>query len=142
MGLISLLYISAAPPNLSPINLIDILEASRRNNPANNVTGVLIFQNGIFVQVLEGEEPDVEATYQRIEKDERHRNAKIIERISIEQRAFPSWSMGFKNLDLIDGNSAGNLRAFLRDPLTPDNAYEHPEMVVSLVEMIKQEYGQ
>lgn len=142
MGLISLTYISAAPRNLSPMALIDILETSRRKNPANNVTGLLVFQNSIFVQVLEGDERDVDATFQRIEKDERHQNVKVIERVSIERRAFPGWSMGFKNLDAMDAKEAGNLREFLNNPLTPTNAYQRPDMIVRLVETIKQEYGQ
>jgi hypothetical protein len=72
-----------------------ILLASRRRNAADDLTGALIFNNGIFAQVLEGPRSAVEATFERIQRDDRHANVEVLDFAPISERAFPTWSMGF-----------------------------------------------
>jgi hypothetical protein len=75
----------------------NILEASRRNNSANEVTGILLYLDGAFMQVLEGESNAVQKTYTRICADKRHWNTLVL--LDREgTRAFPDWSMGFKRI--------------------------------------------
>lgn len=73
--------------------LRDILTTSRSNNARADISGCLLFDGSTFVQVLEGAAVDVMATYQRIEKDPRHREAAIIGRVSARSRFFGSWRM-------------------------------------------------
>lgn len=72
-----------------------ILAASQRNNARVGVTGALIFNAGIFAQVLEGARIDIETTYERIQRDDRHLDAQVLAFEEVQSRGFPSWSMAF-----------------------------------------------
>jgi len=90
-----LLYASNTQRDVSDALLEDILAASRRNNAACGVTGVLLYSEGGFMQVLEGEESAVEQTFTRICGDKRHWNTSVLlDRAA--PRAFGGWSMGFE----------------------------------------------
>ena len=73
----------------------DILAASRKNNSEAGVTGALMFNSGCFGQVLEGPQDAVEATFERIQQDERHGDVSLLAFGPVDGRAFDSWSMGF-----------------------------------------------
>jgi hypothetical protein len=63
---------------------------------------MLLYLNGSFMQVLEGEEAAVDETYSRIRQDPRHAGCIVIDRWPIEKRSFSQWSMGFKCLQASD----------------------------------------
>lgn len=71
----------------------DIVAASERNNRAARVTGAFLVNKGCFGQILEGALPAVEATFERIQQDERHGDVHLIELCPVDERAFGSWSM-------------------------------------------------
>ncbi|MDB5643691.1 MAG: hypothetical protein JWN07_3008 [Hyphomicrobiales bacterium] len=83
-----------------------ILEASRRNNQAVGLTGALMFNSGCFAQVLEGPLDAIEATFERIQRDERHGDVSLLALDPIATRAFPNWAMGFV------GHSTKNAKRF------------------------------
>lgn len=58
------------------------------------MTGALCLHDGMFLQQLEGEVATIDALYERIVRDERHREATIIDMADIPRRRFDSWSMG------------------------------------------------
>jgi hypothetical protein len=64
-------------------------------NSARGVTGVLLYQSGSFMQVLEGEPAIVEQIFAKIQRDPRHRDVLVLLRGNIETRNFGDWSMGF-----------------------------------------------
>ncbi|WP_207210872.1 BLUF domain-containing protein [Lichenibacterium minor] len=72
-----------------------IVDASRRNNARAGVTGALLFSTGSFAQVLEGPRAAVEATFERIQRDPRHRDLSVLQCEFVGERFFSSWSMGF-----------------------------------------------
>jgi hypothetical protein len=72
-----------------------ILAASQANNAKVDITGALIFNSGIFAQVLEGKQSDIEATFERIQRDPRHGDVQVLAFEPVASRAFPSWSMGY-----------------------------------------------
>jgi hypothetical protein len=95
-----LLYASNTHRDVSGAVLEDILAVSRRNNAACGVTGMLLYSDGGFMQVLEGEDAAVAATYARVCADKRHWNAMVmLDRDA--PRAFGAWSMGFERPALI-----------------------------------------
>lgn len=102
MGLISLVYVSYATHKMSASDLKDILEKSRANNRTKSITGMLLYREGYFIQVLEGEKEPVTALFETIKADPRHKGVLIITQRNIEKRDFSEWSMGFKNLDDVD----------------------------------------
>jgi len=73
----------------------DILNVSRRNNMQACVTGALMFNTEYFAQVLEGPLHAVEATFERIQCDERHSNAIVLQFEPSETRAFSNWAMAY-----------------------------------------------
>lgn len=75
--------------------IASILAASQANNHKVHVTGALIFNKGIFAQVLEGGLNEVEGTFERIQRDSRHGEVQVLAFEPAQSRTFPSWSMGF-----------------------------------------------
>jgi hypothetical protein len=78
--------------------IVNILETSIKNNKADGITGMLLYCQGNFMQVLEGDEEAVQRTYDRISKDSRHHNIIEVIREPIQEREFADWSMGFSRL--------------------------------------------
>ncbi|OHX13264.1 hypothetical protein BI347_06905 [Chromobacterium sphagni] len=99
MALQHLIYVSTARKELSNAELETLLESCVRYNLQNDISGVLLYGPGCFIQVLEGEAAAVGETYQRILDDPRHHNLIEIIREDIEQRSFANWRMGFTRLD-------------------------------------------
>ncbi|HNJ76842.1 MAG TPA: BLUF domain-containing protein [Azospira sp.] len=62
MSLIHLIYVSTAQGELDDVDLDRIMDSSVRRNTAARITGMLLYAGGNFMQVLEGEEADVDAT--------------------------------------------------------------------------------
>lgn len=101
MSLIRLAYASEATFKAKPVekgvepNVARILMESRRNNAKNEIVGGLYYGDDQFFQYLEGEEEAVGRLYDRIARDERHRNVVILLEEPIKQRTFTNWSMKY-----------------------------------------------
>ena len=72
-----------------------ILATARSNNPANGVTGALLFSMGFFAQVLEGPVDAVEDLFEIIQLDERHDQVRVLYYRPVSVRAFSDWSMAY-----------------------------------------------
>jgi hypothetical protein len=72
-----------------------ILAASRKNNVLVGISGALMFNAGYFAQVLEGTQPAIESTFERIQQDRRHGNVHLLEFAAAPTRSFQTWSMAF-----------------------------------------------
>ena len=99
MPLVSLIYASSAVKRMSQEELLAILEKSRENNEKRNITGMLLYKDGNFLQVLEGEDTAVTDLYYAITKDERHTDLQLLLKREITKRTFSDWEMGFINLE-------------------------------------------
>lgn len=99
MKIYFLVYVSIASPDLTEQQLVDILKVSRDNNTRDDITGMLLYKDGRFMQLLEGSETSVCAAYGRIARDARHRDATILLEGATDERDFVDWSMGFQALD-------------------------------------------
>jgi Sensors of blue-light using FAD len=95
MTLVHCIYCSSATAaDISPTELQHLLAECRRNNAKLDVSGILLYQDRSFFQILEGERDVVETLFEKIAKDPRHtRTTKIIVE-PIAQRAFGEWTMG------------------------------------------------
>ena len=94
-----LIYTSRARQKFSEVDLKTLLTRSRSNNGRLDVTGMLMYHDGAFLQALEGDELSVRGVFKRIEKDARHAQVTILrnQRSFVERRIFGDWSMGFAN---------------------------------------------
>lgn len=90
-----LIYLSTAVNLFSQDELEKLLEKSRKNNAAKDVTGLLLYHDGSFIQVLEGEPGTVDNVFKTIETDPRHKHIITIAEGEHDGRAFSKWSMGF-----------------------------------------------
>jgi hypothetical protein len=80
---------------MTPEELEALLAICRQRNAEAGITGMLLYQNRSFFQVLEGDRKAVESLYAKIAKDKRHLRMTRIISESIEERAFADWTMGF-----------------------------------------------
>ena len=70
-----------------------VLATSSRNNPKDEITGVLVATETHFLQVLEGEYEVLNATFERIARDTRHDTVQLISFSQVEERQFADWAM-------------------------------------------------
>jgi hypothetical protein len=94
-SIFQLTYISTAREGVGLPECQDILEEARAGNALNGVTGLLLFNSRRFVQVLEGEEQAVRATYALIEQDPRHFGLVVVGEEYVEAHQFGQWAMAF-----------------------------------------------
>lgn len=92
----------------------DIITTSKANNPKRGVTGILLYHQGKFVQVIEGEEKDLRSLMRIIEKDERHTNLEYLVDETINERGFDQWNMDFFNLSDKDSLNVEQMKEISR----------------------------
>lgn len=90
-----LIYKSAAAGSPAQDDLEKLLLNSRARNKADDITGLLLFHDGHFLQVLEGPKDRVLACYDRIRMDDRHSRFSVVRSEAIEIRNFADWDMGY-----------------------------------------------
>jgi len=93
--LIHCIYASAASRDFATEELAELLRLARENNAKLGLTGMLLYAEGSFFQVLEGQEDVVDTLYVKIKRDKRHDNVALIIKEPIEERYFDDWTMGF-----------------------------------------------
>lgn len=69
--MIYLVYVSSAVKLFSSAELQQLLRGARENNSSRDITGMLLYKDGNFMQVLEGEKEPVLALRDRISRDPR-----------------------------------------------------------------------
>jgi hypothetical protein len=74
----------------------NLLAKARAFNAAHQITGVLLYHDEQFVQVMEGEEATIRGLYEGICRDSRHRAVVKLADKPIEHRSFGDWSMAFR----------------------------------------------
>jgi hypothetical protein len=110
-AMFQLIYISREKQAFSPSALKKLLVGARIRNHEVNVTGILIYNVGMFLQALEGEEADVRKFFSRIEKDPRHGDISVLHSSASlgNRRMFGEWSMAFADA----ADAAKILRGFI-----------------------------
>lgn len=98
MALEQLIYVSTALREMSRTELETLLEGAVRFNDAHHITGMLLYAEGSFLQVLEAETADMDAVYERIGRDSQHHSLQVLIRNPIAMRSFSAWHMGFRIL--------------------------------------------
>ena len=88
-----LIYYSTAKPSLGYQQLKQILLSAEKNNQVNDITGVLLYSDGRFLQILEGTRENLTHTFLRISQDFRHHDAVLVDFVEISERDFPEWTM-------------------------------------------------
>jgi predicted nucleotidyltransferase len=93
--LVELSYLSEAVSDMSFLGLMRLLESARAFNQKNGVTGILLYDNQQFGQIIEGEHANVMKAWKRIQEDKRHHRVELLEIREITERNFPDWLLRF-----------------------------------------------
>jgi Sensors of blue-light using FAD len=92
--LYQLAYCSLAKENVSPAALHALLEQARVRNTRHNITGMLMYDGGMFIQWIEGPMPAVQALWEKLLADPRHYGVvELMRRESWTTRLFADWAM-------------------------------------------------
>ena len=93
--LVELSYLSEAVSDMSFLGLMRLLESARVFNQKNGITGILLYDNQQFGQIIEGERASVMKAWKRIQDDKRHHRVELLEIREITERSFPDWLLRF-----------------------------------------------
>ncbi|GGF11949.1 hypothetical protein GCM10011383_23980 [Hymenobacter cavernae] len=122
---------------MSDEQLKDILLKARATNHDLRITGLLLYSEGMIMQVLEGEQEVVRMLYEKIRRDPRHTEVATLVDGPVPRRVFPDWSMGFVPLDLSDFvYIAGYVDPSKRNFLLPRAHNASPELQSLLQEFV------
>ncbi|MFI3137272.1 MAG: BLUF domain-containing protein [Methylococcaceae bacterium] len=136
MSLNCLVYASISTQKFSDEQLLSLLKKARNNNERLEITGMLLYRDGFFMQALEGDLDDIEELFKVIENDTRHKDQIVIYKKSIKERGFAKWTMGFnkiseKNIETIKGYTQ-----FLKKP-TPEFFMKNASEAEALLDQFK-----
>ncbi|MGR9052613.1 MAG: phosphate-starvation-inducible PsiE family protein [Gammaproteobacteria bacterium] len=131
--MIRLVYVSSTDKDWQADDLLALLKNCRIKNGARNITGILLYSNNTFFQVLEGEKDDVESVFEKIKKDDRHRDVTLIEKTQITERQFPYWSMGFEKIDPAELSHIKGLNNFFEDDFSAGGFIQNKNVIAPLL---------
>jgi hypothetical protein len=129
--------ISTASHLLTKAELQAMLEETRETNAKVGITGILLYKDGTFLQVLEGDQEAVMKLATRIKEHHRHKDFQILLRGTSEHRLFADWSVGFR--DLTDNSLKCTLgfSDFLNTPFTGVEFSANPADCMKLLLLFK-----
>jgi hypothetical protein len=96
--MLQLIYTSTAVSPCDTETLGNLLIQARARNLAKDITGMLLYDFGRFLQVLEGPDENVERVFASVQRDPRHTDIVTLSKVPIEFREFQYWSMAFLDL--------------------------------------------
>lgn len=114
MTLGHLLYISDAVMPMPSKELDAIRSVSVRFNAQHDITGVLFYSAGHFVQLLEGDTTQIHSLFEKIAVDRRHQRVRLLVLRPAERRIFKDWSMGVLDLDQYTSAERSDLEELVR----------------------------
>ena len=117
VALFQIVYVSTASADFTRPQLVQLLKESVARNTRAQITGLLLYKDGCFMQALEGEEAAVISLFSRISRDPRHHHVIPLLHEPIQQRFFPNSAMAFHDLERGDLKSHAGYSEFLNTPL-------------------------
>ena len=133
MPLNYLVYVSSSYGLMKKTDLDELLRKARENNVRDNITGMLLYKDGSFMQAMEGEEANVARLHDKILMDSRHRSIITLLRGTLKERQFSEWSMAFTNIDSLSQTERDGFSPFLNEAFTADYFGENPHSALKLL---------
>jgi hypothetical protein len=90
-----IIYSSEAATPMQTDDLLELLEHARRSNAAKGITGALIYADGTFLQILEGDKTLLQDLMVRIQRDVRHESLVVLRESEVPTAIFGSWKMAY-----------------------------------------------
>ena len=91
----TLTYISTAVNLFDNTEINSVLDAVKEQNKILDVSGFLVYKEGTYLQLLEGDKEVVSKLYEKIRSDERHKNVLTLQQSQVSQRVFNDYESGF-----------------------------------------------
>ncbi len=96
-----LIYVSGATEPFSGKDLRSLANISAQKNAQRDITGLLLYHNQRFMQILEGDVFSVGGKFEVIRNDPRHHGIYVLRRRFVTHRQFPDWMMRLATPDEI-----------------------------------------
>ena len=135
--MICIVYISSATLGLSESQIASIVKQSQKNNEKIGVTGILIYNSGNFMQLIEGKKAEVEALFEKISQDRRHSGVTLLLKEAITDKNFNHWLMGYRNLVTLKKIEQELLTPFLDEDLNFTHYVKIPHRSLQFLETFK-----
>jgi Sensors of blue-light using FAD len=90
-----IIYSSEAATPMQTDDLQELLDRSRRSNAAKGITGALIYAEGTFLQILEGDKVQLQDLMAKIRRDVRHESVSVLRESEVQMAIFGSWKMAY-----------------------------------------------
>ncbi len=94
-----IIYSSESATPMQTEDLEEILEHARSSNATNGITGALVYVDGVFLQILEGEIDSLQKLMARIAKDVRHETVTVLKEGEVSSATFTDWTDGLPQRD-------------------------------------------
>ena len=135
--MICMVYVSSAAFGLSEREITSIVKTSQFNNEKLGITGLLLYNSGNFMQLLEGDEEKVENLYEKIKQDKRHTGSTLLIKEAIATKNFDKWQMGYRNLNNLKSIDPKILNPFLEEELNFSIYKNNPYRALGFLETFK-----
>jgi hypothetical protein len=126
-------YSSGATHPMSSVELAEILQIARYKNEAKDITGMLLYRSGHFLQVLEGPEKELRMLLEKLERDPRHRDLRILLDGIVPARAFGAWSMAFEDVSGFKPEQLPAYSQFLTEGFSSTECVRYPQKALRMV---------
>jgi hypothetical protein len=96
-----LVYVSRAAPGVGSHDAYDIIRTAHNRNSQDGLTGALLFADGHFLRVLEGDGFHLRQRFAAIAADPRHTDVQVREHVAIDTRLIPDDWMALRQGDAV-----------------------------------------
>lgn len=134
MTIHTLIYVSTAAREYEPRELARIISDAVPSNGMLNITGMLVYSKGTFMQVMEGPKNNIDLTFNRIQRDPRHYGIMVIYRGDVDARSFPGWAMGFRSLGEKGLESVAGFVSLNRNGFDFERMKANPGLALSMLQ--------
>lgn len=140
MALYELLYTSAATRPLSNEELVELLNGAREKNSRLGVTGMLVYHDREFMQILEGDKQTVLDLYDVIGADLRHSSPRVFYSGEIANRSFADWTMAFASLNDVEPELLDGFSEFLEKGFTSEAIQDELSTAQRLLQTLRDRF--
>lgn len=133
-----LLYLSSACEGFDQIALLDMLAKAREKNSSLSITGLLLHNDGNFLQLIEGPKQNIHKLFNSIRHDKRHKDIIVLIEKSVDTRLFSEWSMGLRELSRQELTNYPGLSNYFGNNNDLNEIEEATSQVLQLIAMFRE----
>jgi len=132
-------YLSRATEPFEEAELFQLIDHSQKNNKPKGLSGMLVYNSGYFLQLLEGPEDLVQSLMDTIGRDPRHVDIQRVFENHTSQRIFGSWYMAYKNLSTFNPLLRQRVENLITKLAGKSNMLE-PDEFLQVLQLMRQEF--